>query len=61
MDLIDDLIDRAETWLIRHPRTTAILSAACLVDMANCIKLGHGDWFIPAMAATYLAYLVGGR
>jgi len=45
-------------WIAERPRMAALFSALALLDMSNCIRLGHSDWFIPAFVAFSLAYMV---
>lgn len=45
-------------YIAARPMLAATLSALSLLDLSNCIRLGHADWPIPAFAAFGLACLV---
>lgn len=51
-------MDKIIAYLLERPILSAAISVLALADMANCIRLGHMDWPIPAIAAFSLAYLV---
>lgn len=44
--------------LLARPRLAALASAVCLADAANCVRLGHDDWYFPASLAFMAALLV---
>lgn len=51
-------MDAIIAYLLKRPMLCAVLSFLALVDMANCIRLEHLDWPIPAFAAWGAAYMV---
>jgi hypothetical protein len=51
-------MDEIIAYLLKRPMLCAALSVLALVDMANCIRLEHMDWPIPAIAAFSMACLV---
>jgi len=40
-----------EDFLNSHKRWVAAFAVVCLVDMMNCVRLEHTDWWFPASLA----------
>lgn len=51
------LLDRLTVW----QAATAIFAVACLADAANCIRLDHADWWMPATVALFCALSIRGE
>lgn len=49
---------RILSWFLRRPKACAIVSAISLLDAANCVRLGHEDWWVPASLAAAAALAV---
>lgn len=45
-------------FLARYPYFTLTLAFSAWFDLLNCIRAGHDDWYIPAMAAVAIASCV---
>ena len=44
-------MDAVLVWIIQRPMVCATISALSLVDAANCVRLDHADWWVPAAVA----------
>ena len=52
------LIGAILVFVAGRPFLAAALSVGSLADCSNCIRLGHTDWWLPAVAAVAFACLV---
>lgn len=42
-------------------RIAALFAAICLLDAANCVLIGHDDWWFPALIAALCAAMIRPR